>query len=337
MISVNAYTAGILAPSSRYRVRQLIPILKENDVVVNEYISRAGAFPPIDKKKRLGWAVSNVLENALKVLNQKRADVSLIQKPMLSRHSTFEGLFRGPRVFDVDDAIFFNDGDGFSKSIASKMQKIICGNQFLANRFSNWNNNVEVIATAVDVSKFNEYAENKSDDKCILLWTGIGAGLPFIYNIEAALHKVLIKHADARLRIVSDVYPQFKIIKEHQFEFLKWTPEIEFSSVKSSSIGLMPIADTEHSRGKCSFKMLCYMAAKLPVVVSPFGMNKEVLDMGELGFGPTSNDEWYDALDMLIASRGLQNKLAENGYRVVNENFDINIIGKKLANSLKNI
>ena len=49
------------------------------------------------------------------------------------------------------------------------------------------------------------------------------------------------------------------------------------------SIGLMPLADTVWCNGKCSYKMLCYMSAGLPVVVTAAGMNREVLAMGDVG------------------------------------------------------
>jgi glycosyltransferase involved in cell wall biosynthesis len=45
-------------------------------------------------------------------------------------------------------------------------------------------------------------------------------------------------------------------------------------------IGIMPLEDTAWARGKCSFKMLQYMSCGIPVVVSPVGMNLEILKMG---------------------------------------------------------
>jgi len=48
---------------------------------------------------------------------------------------------------------------------------------------------------------------------------------------------------------------------------------------------------TVWARGKCSFKMLQYMACGIPVVVSPVGMNENVLAMGEIGMGATTIDD----------------------------------------------
>ena len=62
-MKVNAYTTGHDAPSARYRVRQLIPYLEKKGVIVNEFWSKAGAFPVPGKIKQIGWAARNLTEN----------------------------------------------------------------------------------------------------------------------------------------------------------------------------------------------------------------------------------------------------------------------------------
>jgi glycosyltransferase involved in cell wall biosynthesis len=337
MLKVNAYTGGLYAPASRYRVRQLIPLLAEHDVDLREHISKAGVYPPREKYKRPWWGISNLAENALKVLMQPEGDVSLIQREMFTMHKTFESFLRAPRVFDVDDAIFLYRGGHFVKSIAKDMQKIICGNTFLADKFSEWNQNIDIIPTSVNLSEYDAVEVDKSDQECIIIWTGSSSGYKFMYSIEKALKSILAKHAHARLRIVSDIPPSFTLLSHSDFEFIKWTPEIEISSIKSSHIGLMPIENNDWSRGKCSFKMLCYMAAKLPVVVSPYGMNDEVLKMGELGMGVRTDAEWEGALDSLINSVTLQNRYGLEGYRVIKQSFDSKVIAQKLSVSLKSV
>ena len=65
-------------------------------------------------------------------------------------------------------------------------------------------------------------------------------------------------------------------------KFVKWCPENEVSAIQDIDIGLMPLKDSEFQRGKCSYKMLTYMSCERPVVVSPVGMNADVLKMGML-------------------------------------------------------
>jgi glycosyltransferase involved in cell wall biosynthesis len=336
MLNVNAYTTGLYAPSARYRIRQLIPYLEKNEVYLNEIYSNAGAFPPSDRSKHLSWAVRNISQNLLRILSQPGCDITLLQKAMLSKYYTFEGFLRKPMVFDVDDAIFLDNGGDFTRKIAKQAQKIICGNSFLAEYFLKYNNNVDIIPTSVDVSKYDAIEVDKDRRNVFyILWTGTSSGYPFVYKIEKVLKRIIDKYDFVKIKIVSDSPPKFSLLNQNDFVFDKWVPEIEFSSIKSANVGIMPINNDDRSKGKCSYKMLCYMAAKIPVVVSPYGMNKEVLDLGNIGYGAISDDDWYNSLEQIISSSEKQQQLSTNAYDIVKKNFDVNIIADQLCKSLK--
>jgi glycosyltransferase involved in cell wall biosynthesis len=338
MLKVNAYTPGLNTPSGRYRVRQLIPYLEKFDIKVNEIYSRAEAFPPPKKSEHLFWAIRNMQENFFKMLSQPACDMTWLQRAMLSKYYTFEWALKKPMVFDVDDAIFVDNGGGFAQKIARQAQMVVCGNSFLADYFFKYNKNVEIIPTAVDVSKYDAIEVDKTArDTFYILWTGTSSGYPFVYKIEKALKRIVTKYDFVKIKIIANDPPQFNLLTDKEYIFEKWSPDIEFSSIKSCDIGIMPINDDDRSRGKCSYKMLCYMAAKIPIVVSPFGMNKEVLNLGNVGYGATSDDEWFDALSELISSVKIQKDLSINAYETVLKYFDINIIAKRLSDSLKKV
>lgn len=335
-MKVNAFTTGYNAPSARYRVRQNVPFLKKLGVHVNEIYSKSGSFPPPDRLKQLLWAASNLTENSIKMLSQPSADVTWLQKVLMSKHYTFEGFLKRPLVFDVDDAIFIPQED-FVKKIALQSQKIICGNSFLANNFSRWNTNIDIIPTAVDVSRYDNIVPTKSKDFFYILWTGTQSGFPFVYQIEKALKIIVDRYDYVKIKIVSDLPPTFKILEPNDYIFNYWNREIEFSSIVNADIGIMPLKATDRSRGKCSYKMLCYMAAKLPVVVSPIGMNKEVLDLGKIGFGPTNIDEWVDALEQLVINSKLHDECSKNAFDVVNSGFDIKTVSKQIKKTFTSL
>ncbi|WP_223584176.1 hypothetical protein [Sphingobacterium sp. GVS05A] len=331
-ISVNAFTTGLVTPSARYRVRQLIPYLKEQDVEVNEFYSKSGAYPPPGKLNQIQWAASNLTENFTKILlkDQPKCDVSWLQKPLFSKHFTFERFLMKPIVFDVDDAIFLGNTNGFAEKIALISERIICGNNYLANHFSKFNKNIDIIPTAVDISKYDNSIVEKSKEYFEILWTGTSSNYKYLYKIESALKYIVDKYPFVKIKIISNERPLFSILEEKDFLYEAWSKEIEFSSIVSANLGIMPIADDEFSKGKCSYKMLCYMAGKLPVVVSPYGMNEEVLKINEVGFGADSKDDWISSMENIINSSDLQSRMGENGYRVVLENFDVNVIADKV-------
>ena len=100
------------------------------------------------------------------------------------------------------------------------------------------------------------------------------------------------------------------------------------------TIGIMPLDDSVRSRGKCSYKMLLYMACGLPVVVSPVGMNVEVLKQGRIGFGPASEQDWVDALSELLSKPQLRMEMGKAGREIVIKHFSVEALVPELARVL---
>jgi glycosyltransferase involved in cell wall biosynthesis len=238
-------------------------------------------------------------------------------------------MTRRPRILDVDDAIWLQ-GDGvFARKLAKISDSVICGNNYLAEYFSEWNRNISVIPTAVNTMM---YEGVKARDP-VIVWCGSRSNIRFLIEIENILAKVLAIHKDFKLRVIADTPPQFKKIKD--VEFIKWSPENEIRYLCNASIGIMPLPDNEWTRGKCAFKMLTYMSAFLPVVVSPVGMNKEVLQLDHVGFGPRNEQEWVEALSCLIKDNVAGRQMGINGRRVVERFFSVKEVGKRIADTIK--
>ncbi len=96
-------------------------------------------------------------------------------------------------------------------------------------------------------------------------------------------------------------------------------------------VGLMPLPSDSWSLGKCSFKMLQYMAAGLPVVVSPVGMNVEVLSMGDIGFPAVTQDDWFEALSSLYHDPSLAHRYGAMGRLIVEKHFSRSLVSTILA------
>jgi glycosyltransferase involved in cell wall biosynthesis len=103
------------------------------------------------------------------------------------------------------------------------------------------------------------------------------------------------------------------------------------------SIGIMPLKDSIEARGKCSFKMIQYMACGLPSVVSPVGMNSDVLAMGDFAFGATGPEQWFEALATLIADADLRRKMGAQARRIAQEHFSIAVLAPKLAAAVRSV
>lgn len=333
MISVAAFTTGRNVPAARFRVRQYIDALKQYGVELSEFYPRAGGYPPEQKWTRPFWAAASLAGRVPGIVRSYSYDVILLQREMLSTFLTLEPLTKRPRVLDVDDAIWLNRGSSFARKLARISDSVICGNSFLAEYFRQWNANITILPTAVDTKRFSPLKSVPFGDSPVIGWSGNRSGFADLRMIEAQLRTVLAKYPKARLRVMADERPVLGV-PAHQLEFLQWSPEIEVQAIQGMDVGIMPLRDTLWSRGKCSYKMLLYMSCGVPVVVSPVGMNAEVLEMASLGQAATTPDEWVGALEAAIGNPTRALAMGEKGREVALKNFSIEVLAGRLAAEL---
>lgn len=331
-IRVVALTGGVTAPASYFRVRQYIPRLAEQGVYVHEHIPffhyNCG-LPSFFK------AIAHIPG----VLASRNADVVWTSRELVQGYETFEGFLKRPRVMDVDDAIWLSRplGKYTVPHIARGMDGIVAGNKYLADWFSRYCKKVYVLPTAIDLGRYHKRPDSAIGErnKFVIGWTGLACNYKYLKLIEQPLKRFLQDHPDAELHLVAQRTWKSREIAPERVRFTAWSREIEASVLQEMSVGIMPLSDDKWTRGKCSFKMLQYMAVGLPVVVSPVGMNKEVLEKDNVGFGATSDDEWYDCLKTLYEDRTLQLKLGNAARRVVEQDFSAAVIADRLAHILK--
>lgn len=328
MLKVAAFTGGINVPSARFRIRQYIQPLSSEGIDVTEFTAPLGMYPPHNLYLRPLWGVATLANRFPGIIRGYRYDLTFLQREMLSTFTTLESLTKQPRVLDVDDAIWLHRDGKFAEKLARSCQAIICGNSFLAEHFRQWNDNVIIIPTAVDTDK---YIPSVSVEAPVIGWSGTSGGFKYLYAIEPALNIVLEKNPETKLRIVSNMKPLFKEIPDSRLEFIQWTPENEVAAIQGMTIGIMPLEDSLWERGKCSFKMLTYMACGVPVVVSPVGMNTEVLSYSNIGFGVKTIDEWIDALLILLANAEQRKKMGDSGRQVILNKYSVNIVTPLLS------
>jgi glycosyltransferase involved in cell wall biosynthesis len=110
-----------------------------------------------------------------------------------------------------------------------------------------------------------------------------------------------------------------------------WSEKVEATALQGISVGVMPLPDNEWTRGKCSFKMLQYLAVGAPAVVSPVGLNRTILRQGEVALAAVTDDEWYQALETLYRDWDLQQRLGRAGRQVVERHYNADVIAGELA------
>ena len=296
--------------------------------------SAFGAYAPLGVAKRAAWLSASIAENFIRVLKARNHDLVFLQRNLTATLATWERYLQAPFVFDVDDAIFVGSRGRSAERIARRAAVTICGNLFLADYFSSFGK-VRVLPTAVDDEVFTP--RNAPLDRPVIGWSGSSSGLEYLYSIEPSIERVLQEVDGAILKVVSDREPHFRRLDPAKVVFEKWTERREVESLHDFAVGVMPLTDSVWTRGKCSYKMLTYMAVGIPVVVSPVGMNVEVLACGSFGYAARNDDEWVQALIDILKNPELAATMGLTGRSIVETRYSKRVIGPQLVEVFRKI
>jgi glycosyltransferase involved in cell wall biosynthesis len=330
-IRVAAFTGGTAAPSARFRVRQYIAPLAREHVEVVEFSPELGSYPPATRWRRPAWLLGSLAQRVPHIIAGWASDVTLLHREMISTLYTLEGLTRKPRLFDVDDAIHLFRNGRAAKRLAKSADLVVVGNNWLAETWGRWTPNVEVLATAVDTSFYR--VRPLPEHPCIG-WIGSFGNLRYLENIASALAEVVRRFPAVSIAVCSERPPRLAGLP---VRFVPWSVAAEDDFLASLTVGLMPLEDGPWERGKCSFKMLQYMAAGRPCVVSPVGMNKDVLAQGEVGFAAATEDEWVEAISTILGDGRAAQELGAAGRTLVHDRYSLAALAPRLAELLRRL
>jgi glycosyltransferase involved in cell wall biosynthesis len=211
-------------------------------------------------------------------------------------------------IYDFDDAIWIpmsTSVNHVAKSLKCTWKvgricrysyAIIAGNSYLADYAKKFNSNVLVIPSVVDTDKTHNIIKQHFPGPVTIGWTGTFTNLIHFKEIITPLERLQSKYS-FRLLIICDKDPALKGIR---YEYKKWDKNSEIKDLLEFDIGLMPLLHFEFILGKCAFKAIQYMSLGIPPVISPVGMNCEVIEDNVSGFFANTEEEWYLTLEKLI-------------------------------------
>jgi glycosyltransferase involved in cell wall biosynthesis len=324
------------SPGTRYRVYAHVPYLRSRGHEVT-------VLPPVLSGSRLR---KNKLWRALDIVRAVghvgSADLVILYRTTLPA-PTNRLVRRRARhlVLEYDDAIWLpapaeaqsdatvaRYGANFLATLAVA-DLVIAGNATLAARAGSVP--LEVIPTAVDLRRFRPTTVAGSRAAFVIGWVGTAENQAEWRRLAPVFKAVLAARPDIRLRVISDLPPTDP---EVPVEFERWSLAREAGALDDVDVGVMPLEDTPWNRGKCSAKALQYMAMARPAVVSPVGMNREVVTDGSTGFLAAKPDEWVARLVELAGDRALAARLGQAARDRVRESYSLEVLSPRLEAAL---
>ena len=328
------------APSQRFRFEQYLPFLQYNNINydTSSFLDEATWKIFYQKgfllKKTLG-ILKGLLNRHLLLLKIHQYDKIFIHREAaMIGPAYFEWiyakLFKKEIIFDFDDAIWLKDVSianqnlswlkfpNRTKSISTYSKTIITGNYYLSKYAKQFNPNVYIIPTTIDANYHYPVVRKKSDTIKIG-WTGSSTTNKHLELIIDVLHQITETYKNVEFVMISNRPINNKL----KIEFIEWKQSSEIEDLSQIDIGIMPLPDDEWAKGKCGFKGLQYMALEIPTIMSPVGVNAEIIQDGENGFLANSEQEWITKLELLILSEELRKKLGKAGRQKIVERYSI--------------
>ncbi|MCD6393134.1 MAG: glycosyltransferase family 4 protein, partial [Planctomycetes bacterium] len=222
-------------------------------------------------------------------------------------------------IYNYDDAVMYSDREPdrnsrthlirFRRSV-KLADMVIAGSSYLAEHAKGFNSNVIVLPIGLKVSDYKIQNRQKNDRLTRLVWVGSKSTLGYLDDIRPVLERVGESCNNVILRIIAD---DFIDLENMKVEKCPWEKNTRGMKLASCDIGLAPLPDNRFTKGKCSFKVLEYSAAGLPVVASPIGTNTDFIRENITGFLVSDMDGWFNRIKQLIEDKSLRERMGRNG------------------------
>lgn len=200
-------------------------------------------------------------------------------------------------IWDFDDEIFNSKEITSFETVLLEQysRRIVVTSEFLKGRLRDeFQPKVELMPTTdgdfADESLDDMLEQRKKtyEEQIELLWLASSPSLPHLHKIKEELDntaETLERETGKKLilHVICNKPLEFQP-KHLVLDNTLWSRDVAREMINRSHIGIMPLTNTISSKGKGGFKIVQYMSAGMPAVVSAIGFNNEIVLDGKTGY-----------------------------------------------------
>jgi glycosyltransferase involved in cell wall biosynthesis len=336
-------------PGQRFRIEQWAPHLHQEglEVTLSPFLAPSAMGVLYGR----GRSLSKVRETIRAYLGRLRVlrrlgsyDVAFVHREAVILGSARLERFvakRLPVVYDFDDAIYLGQANtmnpwaawlrdsGKTEALCRLARHVTVGNDILAAYARPRASAVTVLPTTIDTEAY-VVRGRPPHSRPVLGWSGSVTTLPYLAAMRDTLLR-LRQRLDFELRVIGGELE----VPGLDVRCRPWRAETEVEDLQALDVGIMPLPDDPWTRGKCGLKALQYMALGIPAVVSPVGVNAEIVRDGENGFLASTPEEWVARAAMLLTNAELRRRLGSAARRTVEDRYSARVHAPRLAKILR--
>ena len=307
----------------------------------NKPSSRLRMLPVVERMQARGHQITVIeipaaLPGKLGLLWQARQhDLVVLQKKLLPA-ALLKFLLSANQsvIYDVDDAVLFHElergellgGKFFTRYVDTcrQVRQVVAGNRMLAEfaaaARATGGQDVRIVPSAVDCDLLYPDAACRTGDGFVAGWIGTKGNLYQLELIADVLRQAQRDIPGFVLRVIADKAPELPGVT---VDFRSWSKAGERTLLAGLDVGLMPLEDTLWNRGKGGFKLLQYMAAGVPGIASPVGINSDIVTHGSNGLLARGHDEWHAALVRLAATPDERQAMGQQARQTIEAKYSL--------------
>ena len=337
--------------SSRYRMYQFLPSLRDAGVQVDEAPLLDASYIEAlygGRRRSALQLLRAALRRIRQVASARSYDLIWIEKELLPFvPGVVERLLLlraagTPVVVDYDDATFHRYDRHSSPLVRALLGRkvdrimaaadlVIAGNAYLAaHARAAGAPAVEILPTVIDVDRYPS-APLPAHAGLTVGWIGSPTTQAHLEHVAPALASFCAERG-ARVHLIGAT--KGFTLRGVPVEAVPWSSDGEVAALRQLDIGIMPLPDSPWERGKCGFKLIQYMACGLPVIASPVGANLEIVADGETGFLARSDEEWLASLRALGDSADLRARMGAAGRARLEARYTLQVVAPRLTGLL---
>jgi len=332
------------SPGTRYRVMQFLPWYEAAGLQCTvmplqgpRSTRRSLMSPTLGRTHRLihwitRWAETQVglARIAGRFADYERIYLYRIPLPTWARRKLVP--LRDRVLFDFDDALDVPDRGGGLAHLRHRFVRagfrnallsaglVVASNRRNADALGTLHPNVTMVPTSVVVARY-PFRERRrlQGGPAVFGWIGTPSTAGYLRLLEPALEALRRE----RRFIVRLVGAGANPLHARDIELREWRLETEVEEITRFDVGLMPMPDTEWTRGKAALKALQYGASGAPTVASWTLTNEELLGSSGGVFLCRSEDEWIESLRRLLDDDDLRAQMGARARARVTERFSV--------------
>ena len=329
------------SPSQRFRIEQYIDFLSNHGYqihfswLLNKTDDKV-FYSPAHLIGKTIVVTKGVVKRLSELIKPSAYDIVFIQREAIMLGTPIiERLWKSKRakiVYDFDDSIWLSDVSNANKKFSwlknpSKTSSLIrcahlvfAGNEYLAQYARDRNENVHIVPTTIDLDEYKPNHNDKSINGQVCIgWSGSTTTIKHFETVIPVLKEIKSIYKDkVSFSVIGDGGYTNQAL---EIKGVDWSKENELKDLSSMDIGMMPLPDDMWAKGKCGLKGLQYMAMEVATIMSPVGVNTDIINHRKNGILAEGQRQWIDSLTELIDNFDFRQELGLEGRKTVADKY----------------